>query len=108
VRGHGGADEAAEDADRFGFPEELVAALAAEKRGEFEVWRENWDIVCAFAAVLSQWRVVPRTRGGHHFVGLDYAGVRAGLEAEAIAITPELWRGLRIMEAEACVVLNGS
>lgn len=109
MRDGGGADEAAEDAAQWGFPEELVTSIAtAGTRGETEVWRENWDTVCAFAAVVTQWRVVPGARGGFAYLGLDYAGVRAGLDAEGIAVTPELWAGLRTMEAEACAVLNRS
>ncbi|MBN9504917.1 MAG: DUF1799 domain-containing protein [Altererythrobacter sp.] len=107
MRGDGGVDEAAADAEQWGFPEELVSAIAAKgTQGVTEVWRENWDTVCAFAAVLTQWRAVPKPRGGCHYLGLDYAGARAGLDAEAIAVTPELWCGLRTMEAEACTVLN--
>jgi hypothetical protein len=83
------------------------------------VWPENWETVQAFLAVSLQWRVVSRGGGGFAgmgggviapmvpmFVGLDYAGVRAGLDAEGITVTPELWRGLRVMEAAACAVLN--
>ncbi len=41
-----------------------------------------------------------------HVVGLDYAGVKCGLDAAGIALTPELFFGLRIMEDEARAVLN--
>lgn len=41
------------------------------------------------------------------FLGLDYAGARIGIEAAGIAITPELWAGLRIMERAAARALNG-
>lgn len=83
------------------------------------IWPEHVAIVDAFLKVCSQWRIVPRSAGGMispaggviaptipHLVGLDYAGVRAGLEAEDITITPELWRGLRVMEAAACAAFN--
>ncbi|MGJ5203641.1 DUF1799 domain-containing protein [Bradyrhizobium sp. HKCCYLR20261] len=87
---------------------------------EFDgLWPENVPVVEAFLAVASQWRVVPRSAGGMitpvggHIaptvplvVGLDYAGVRAGLDAEGIAVTPTLWRGLRAMEAAACAAFN--
>ena len=98
---------AAQDAELFGFPEELVRQIAKnEGQGEVEVWPENWSTVCAFAAVFSQWRAVPRARGGAHFIGLDYSGVRAGLDAEGFPVTPELWTGIRVMEAEARDALN--
>ncbi|MGW1423663.1 DUF1799 domain-containing protein [Bradyrhizobium manausense] len=87
---------------------------------EYEgLWREHVPVVDAFMAVCRQWRTVSAGGGGvispmggavapsrPLFIGLDYAAVRAGLEAEAIEVTPELWRGLRVMEDAACAALN--
>jgi len=83
------------------------------------VWPENWDIVCAFLEVASQWRVTAVGGGGFAgmggaaiapvmpmFIGLDYSAVRVGLDALGIAVTPDLWRGLLIMENAACAALN--
>jgi len=87
--------------------EALAAACALD--GHDGVFSENAAIVEAFLIVSSQWRVVAlQGRDGTrcHVVGLDYAGVRAGLEAAGIALTPELFFGLRIMEDEARAVLN--
>jgi hypothetical protein len=83
------------------------------------LWPANLAIWDAFCAVATQWRVVSRGGGGFAgiggaalapvslmFIGLDYAAVRAGLDAEAIVVTPELWLGLRIMEAAALPALN--
>lgn len=42
-----------------------------------------------------------------YWVGFDYAGVTAGLCGAGISATPELWAGLRVMEAAARNVLNG-
>lgn len=83
------------------------------------VWPENVAIVRAFLAVCSQWRVTPVSSGGMMtpagnviaptvplFIGLDYAAVRTGLDAELIEVTPTLWQGLRVMEGEACQALN--
>ncbi len=83
------------------------------------IWPSNVPIMDAFLAVSLQWRVVSRGGGGAAsafggsfapvvpmFIGLDYTAVRAGLDAEGIAVTPELWRGLRAMESEAVSVLN--
>ena len=76
----------------------------------FEVWPEHWDIVQAFLAVATQWRVVGLGGGFEpsriRFVGFDYAAVRAALDAEAIQVTPDQWRGLRMMEGAACAALN--
>jgi hypothetical protein len=99
--------EAVEDARRFGFPEEVVAAIGGVgEAGETEVWPENWEIVVAFVAVSTQWRAVALPSGAVRFVGLDYAAARVGLEAEGIAVTPELWRGIRVMEDAARAAAN--
>lgn len=88
----------------------LREAMRAEDDDVCEVWLQHWDIVQAFIAVDTQWRAV--VGGGGFapsrmvFIGLDYAGVRAGLDAEGIEVTPDLWRGLRVMEAAACAALN--
>lgn len=83
------------------------------------IWPEHAGIARAFLAVCSQWRVTPVSGGGVAgpagamiaptvplYLGLDYAAVRAGLDAELIEVTPTLWQGLRVMEAEACKALN--
>lgn len=74
------------------------------------VWAENWPTVEAFLAVSSQWRVVSIGGGMAPampvYIGLDYAAARAGLDAAGITVTPELWSGVRVMEAAACSALN--
>jgi len=96
----------------FGFPAALVEAIRGagdQAEEDFGVWPENRDTVVAFAAITTQWRVVALStmeRARIHYVGLDYAGARAGLEAEGIAVTPELWAGIRTMEAAARALLN--
>jgi hypothetical protein len=111
--------KAIEDGRRLGFDPESIANLVkalsgpAPTAGQCEgVWPEHALIVQAFLAVSLQWRVASLGGGWAPMVpmwiGLDYAAVRVGLDAEGIAVTPELWRGLRVMEAEACEALNGS
>lgn len=74
------------------------------------VWAENAAAVSAFIAASSQWRVA--SIGGGFvpaaliYIGLDYAGVRIGIEAAGITITPDMWSRVRIMEAAACAALN--
>lgn len=60
----------------------------------------------AFREVGSQWRAVPLGRGKLFYLGLDYAGAKAGLDLAGIKVTPDIWRGIRVMEAETCAVLN--
>jgi hypothetical protein len=97
------------DARALGVPEAAIAALeAGGDAGDLEVWPENWATLDAFLAVSTQWRVVPGVMGGAaYYAGLDYAGVAAGLAGAGIAATPELWAGLRTMEAAARDALNG-
>lgn len=71
-----------------------------------EIWEENWDIVTAFLSVASQWRVTASATGHMLYTGLDYAGVRMGLAAARIRVTPDLWRGLQVMEAEYRSAVN--
>ncbi|WP_315742841.1 MULTISPECIES: DUF1799 domain-containing protein [unclassified Bradyrhizobium] len=92
----------------------------AEVDQDYEgLWPEHVAAVTAFLAVASQWRVVARSAGGMItpmggaiaptvpvVIGLDYASVRVGLDAEGITVTPELWRSLRVMEAAACAAFN--
>jgi len=51
--------------------------------------------------------VIPIREAGLHYLGLDYAGVRAGLELARIELAPDQWTGLRVMERAAVEVLNG-
>lgn len=64
----------------------------------------------AFLAVWSQWIVVPVVTAlgvaSFYYSGLNYAGVRAGLKGDGTKITPELWRGIKVMERAARAVLN--
>lgn len=71
------------------------------------IWPTNWTIVKAWLAIATQWRAVPLASGAVYWMGLDYAGVEAGLRAAEITLTPSEWSGLRLMEAEARSALNG-
>lgn len=90
----------------------MVAKIEAESReADFEVWPDNWATVEAFLFVSTQWRVVHQGGGmapGHtYWIGLDYAGVAAGLVGAGIEAGDDVWRGLRVMEAAARNTLNG-
>lgn len=112
------------DAQRFGMDPVSIARLraaldaGASSSDTYEgLWPEHVSIVNAFLLVSSQWRVgavgsgMMSPAGGFSasqlvFIGLDYSAVRVALEAEGIAITRDLWRGLRIMEFAAIAALN--
>lgn len=102
------------EARRWGLPAPAVAAIAAQLASPTEadegLWLENVAAVDAFLACDTQWRTAAvaggLAPGRIVFIGLDYAGARAGIEAAGIALTPEIWEGVRIMEAEARDALN--
>lgn len=72
------------------------------------MWRRNWSVALAFFSVSTQWRAIARGLDGTiYWMGLDYAAVRAGLDAADIKITPSLWAGIQIMERAARDALNG-
>lgn len=98
--------EAAEDADRFGLPAEIAAQLDSKEKS-FAIWPANMHIVNAFVSVSSQWLAIPLANGRVHWAGLNYPGVRIGLEQADIALTPSQWSGLQAMERAAAAALNG-
>jgi hypothetical protein len=84
----------------------LEAAESQETGNEIEVWAENWDIVAAFASVMTQWRVVMPPKGQPLYLGLDYTAARISLGAARVRVTPELWAGLQVMERAASAAMN--
>jgi hypothetical protein len=73
------------------------------------VWPENVEALAAFLAASTQWRVASlstMTRARLVYLGLDYAGARAGIEAAGITLTPSLWADVCIMEEAARAALN--
>lgn len=55
----------------------------------------------AFLHVATQWRVVAPGDGTLRRTGLDYQGVRVGLENAGVDVTPALWSDLQLIEAGA-------
>jgi hypothetical protein len=56
--------------------------------------------------VSGQWRTASHGLGGTHWIGLDYAAVRAGLELSGVTVTPETWMDLRLIETGALDEMN--
>ncbi|MBU2867141.1 DUF1799 domain-containing protein [Pacificibacter marinus] len=66
------------------------------------------NAVQAFLRVRTQWTVVGVGMAGMVTVGLNYAGVKIGLDCAGIEITPELWDDLLVIETGAIEALNES
>ena len=87
---------------------DIEAAREAEAEGAtFEYHADNEEILAAFLALRSQWRIV----SGFDklvFQGLDYASVLPTLILLGItrARREEVFRGLQIMEFAALPLLN--
>ncbi len=80
------------DAKRWGIPLELLG------RVEAGVWPGNVTAVTAFTRISSLFRA-PGAFGGP--CGLDYSGVRDGLEMAGYEVTPDLWAEIQCVEAGA-------
>jgi hypothetical protein len=66
--------------------------------------------VRAFEASMTQWRTAPIGAAGTVkvvWLGLDYCAAKVAIEALGLALTGELFAGLRVMELEARAALNG-
>ena len=55
----------------------------------------------AFLAIATQWRVVGPGDGTLRLTGLDYAGVRVGLDLAGVVVTPAPWSDIQLIEAGA-------
>jgi hypothetical protein len=87
-------------------PEELAQwAARAERNAKesgFPVLPENLDAVRLFCAASTQWR---RAGMGGVPLGLEYPGLEAASRMMGVAMTPELFESVRVMEFAALEVL---
>lgn len=98
--GGDGSDKAREDLASFGASQaEIEQALGPKSEG-FEVWEENFEVVRAFSAVQTQW-----SQGFAGPVGLDYTRVRDGLVLAGVEVTPDVFKGLQLMESVVLATL---
>ena len=81
---------AAADAERWGIPMPHMP--------EHAVWPANVEAVRAFERIGPLFRT-PGAFGGA--CGLDYGGVRDGLELAGYTVTPALWAAIQCIEAGA-------
>jgi hypothetical protein len=70
------------------------------------VWPENWRAAQLFLACGTQWEMEPVGLGCLFYQGLNYSKVRDVMEMMGITDQKEMLLDIRVMEAEAKVVLN--
>lgn len=91
------------DLDAWDASDDVKAAYSqAQEQDEFEVWPENWDTVQLFLLVQTQWRT--GSMGG--VIGLDYTAIDSAVRFAEMDVTPEMFKGLRVMESSAVNALN--
>lgn len=70
---------------------------------EIEIFPENWDAATAFVALATQWRV---SMAGA--TGIDYCAIEPVLRLRNVPTDrwPDVFDGIRVMEAEALDVMR--
>lgn len=86
---------------------ELADRLRQSRPQGFAVWPENMAIVDAWMIVNTQWNALSLPNGQVLWLGLRYGDVKVSLGEAHIALTPEQWSRLRLMERVAAATLNG-
>ena len=64
-------------------------------------------VVDLWLTISTQWLTESLVDGRLHFIGLNYGGVRAGLDMAGRAVSPGEWAGIQVMERTASAALNG-
>ena len=67
--------------------------------GDEGVWPENEGAVLAFLAICTQFRFVSHFDGSLQRTGLDDPAVEVGLRQAGVAVTPELWQSIQMIES---------
>ena len=81
----------------FGASPDQIAAMNKDPvQKDFEVWKENWEIVMMFVRLSTQWTV---SVGG--LVGLNYSSLEYLCKLYEVKDELSLFEGLQIMEMTA-------
>ncbi|MGD1880855.1 MAG: DUF1799 domain-containing protein [Paracoccaceae bacterium] len=83
-----------------------VEDLGIEDDDHEGIWPDHVSVVEAFLSVATQWRMVGLADGRSMATGLDYGGVKAGLELAEIEVTPAFWADLQLIELGARRAMN--
>jgi len=82
-------DDTAKDAAGLGIPVPESEPVC----NDYEVWEENWDVVCMFLRMQTQWRV-----GMAGATGLDYNVFKWFFDMYEVTNHKEMIEGLQTME----------
>jgi hypothetical protein len=104
--------EIADQLRMLGAPADVVAKAEAPQQPvnhDFHVWEDNWEVVCVFIDLATQWQVISGM-GGVAYQGVNYLALEAVLRLRQIepVLWPDLFQGIRIMERAALPLLNES
>ncbi len=69
-----------------------------QEGGDDGIWEDNVAALEGFLAVCTQWRYLALADGSVLRTGLDYTAVRAGFDLAGVAMTPELWTHIQLIE----------
>ncbi|MBJ2282281.1 DUF1799 domain-containing protein [Pseudomonas sp. MF6767] len=72
---------------------------------EYEVWPDNWSAFLLFEAMSTQWRVGMGGATGLDYNALPPVASMLGMKRREI---PEVFHDIRVMEAEAMLVMSES
>lgn len=99
----GGSDELDEDLAAFG----LADQIKADRNAPFGVWPENWTVVRAFMDLAGSWTRGTTADGGG-VLEIDRGKIKNTLELMGVKRRewPEVFNGLKVMEAEALQTLH--
>lgn len=87
-------------------PDEAAELAEADAPG-FSVWPDNMPVIDAFMVVCTQWNTTSLANGQVLYHGLNYTGVKVGLDGADITLLPEQWADLRMVERVASAAMNG-
>lgn len=98
VKGSGGDDGLAEDAEYFNLPPEILKRIRPD---DFYIHYECWPAFELFQSCATQWRVAPMGER----LGLDYSAVVS--VAQFLGYGSEVFQQLRYLELGALTAYNG-
>ncbi len=100
----GFVDDRVASLEAFGAtPEQIAAAKDQQEviKANFEVWRENWEIVGIFIRLSTQWHISMSGMTGLNYSSLEYLCRLYEVEDPVI-----LFEGIQVMEMAALTCMH--